>query len=938
MHRVTGATWRALGIGLVAVFVVAGFVLGAVPFAPHAASGHSSGAAAAPAVKASPTPLARAPYVPIVSVGINNNLPPNLLAYYGYLTPPTYTGPTFTFTALPLNVSFFVNISYAPVDNTHTDLTVTLAYAISGAPFAQPIYLTGDVNLAKVHTWVNNGVPYSYYLWNFTLGKATLHCASVSCTGTVPANGTPIDLTVNATEAAGSTTAYSWSSAYGTAMVTTAFVGTFAQGSITAPAIDPNPYDSAYGTAFTPVGTTVSFTTNISWGWTNNDTDTVLQLYDFSTFSYLGNISFNGTVNTTGKDTAGAYVSSMVTFNYTLGAAHVPYSRATWTVTLNETNLIAAGIACTNPACSNIFTTPQYVYLLVNVTENGAPAGGGSSGSYIVSDDLQPYFNPVTLVFQVWGYEPTTFGSTIYDIGLTNAPVPYTGLPFTLTGVVTVAWTAANLSTLAPAAATKTSPGNLTFAGGWLDLNYTNNSVTDGSFAGKLLDSLSISNSVNTTNAYGVSFVPVLSQMYTTSVAHPSVITVPFNSTTYDFSITLNVSNSGWTSSTVQYLPTNLTGYLPFNGNASKATWGVFNPIPPGLVDSWSYIVLSQYPTSVAVKITPILPGYVPYGYAQNFTITVTNAQVDPTTTTIFVAITDLTIGVEGASLGIGPDFLTSTPVTVVPGQTTYTFTFSATDFACTTLVCLTYESYGLIPGPTDTYAMQVFVYVDGIGTPVGPGATNGTYATAFASSSFLSLAIPLSANLASPNPSAVITPGNVTVSVAFSGSFISAVALDIYSPTGALVFAQSFSTSGTNATWIVTSPGTYKASVVVTTAYTPITHYFNATLTVSKVPRIYVNATSYSNATLISGLSSAGAGTLLLVLGLIIGMIVAFILGRAVFGGRAQPAPPQAWEGKPGGQPSGPGAGANVCSVCGKSFATPEELAAHGKSEHGME
>jgi hypothetical protein len=100
-----------------------------------------------------------------------------------------------------------------------------------------------------------------------------------------------------------------------------------------------------------------------------------------------------------------------------------------------------------------------------------------------------------------------------------------------------------------------------------------------------------------------------------------------------------------------------------------------------------------------------------------------------------------------------------------------------------------------------------------------------------------------------------------------------------------------------------------------------------------------------------IPGLSGASAGTLLLLVGLIIGMIVAFVLGRAVWGGRSSTTPPQQWQGKEGeGAAAGAGAGAgaggggaaaagtNVCSVCGKSFATPEELSAHASSEHGMQ
>ncbi|HXQ94334.1 MAG TPA: hypothetical protein VN864_04100, partial [Thermoplasmata archaeon] len=64
----------------------------------------------------------------------------------------------------------------------------------------------------------------------------------------------------------------------------------------------------------------------------------------------------------------------------------------------------------------------------------------------------------------------------------------------------------------------------------------------------------------------------------------------------------------------------------------------------------------------------------------------------------------------------------------------------------------------------------------------------------------------------------------------------------------------------------------------------------------------------------------------LLLVVGLIIGMIVALALGRAMWG-TPKTTPAQAWQSKP----------TNECSVCHQTFATDAELKEHQKSAHGM-
>jgi len=92
-----------------------------------------------------------------------------------------------------------------------------------------------------------------------------------------------------------------------------------------------------------------------------------------------------------------------------------------------------------------------------------------------------------------------------------------------------------------------------------------------------------------------------------------------------------------------------------------------------------------------------------------------------------------------------------------------------------------------------------------------------------------------------------------------------------------------------------------------------------------------YVNTTNWHNASLLGGLSPGVASALLLVVGLIIGMIVALALGRMMWGG-GKPASAQPWSGSK----SGTG-GANECPVCKQTFDTPEALKDHQKQAHGM-
>ncbi len=844
MHRVTGATWGAVAVGLFAVFLVAGLVFGSIPIS-HSAPG-ASASPATPSKAATPATPSIAPartYQTLITVG--------------------FTGPVAYYNPVPTNLTFYTNITFGAISSSTTKVWVNVTGPGIDADMVSGVNFT--LNASAVSVFNNNGILYSNYTWSVPLNAANLGCMLTSC-GDKIAGANYYDAQVSINENGAS------------------FGGGFASTTQTDYVILVSTWTTAYITSIAAetnvaVPATVTFWTNTSWGATTNATTWIeLWTYSENNGSYYQVASWVGGVNSTNvtNDT-----SSVVTFSGYIGAIY--YSNATWTMLLNQTTL-----GCTTATCNTTLGQGDWNELYVEVDQNGTSVGGsGWTG----------WFN----AYSNWYY----LGTTLASGGETNYPNEYQALPFLGTGWLNVSY--------APSLAAS----NSTYTG-YIDVFNTETDV--------LLVNLSANHAINTTNSDGFSLIPT----WAGTIDGPGVSYVNFT-----WSLNLSTSNLG---ADVPYAPLYVLLNLTINGTSAG---GVNTTISPGetVVGLYGYVTFTATPTTAAVAFTPLLPGYVPVWepLSQNFTLTVQNAAINATTTTILATIIDETVTAETGVL----DAVSYTYVTVVDNQTQYTFPINTIVMTCSTAVCVALSQLGLAPSPTDVYALNITAEVDGVGSP-----TNGTIAYAYYQSSFFAIFAPVSAVLSAPNPGANISPGNVTVSVTWAGSFVATVVLDIYSPTGALVFSQSFSSaSGLNATWVVTSPGTYTATIIVGTAY-EAPQYFNATLTVNKEQRIYVNSTSYENSTLIPGLSAAAAGTLLLVVGLLIGMVVAFLLGRAVWGGRQNPQSPQPWEsatagGAAGGAAAGStaaGGGTNVCPVCGKSFATPEELHAHEKSEHGME
>lgn len=331
-------------------------------------------------------------------------------------------------------------------------------------------------------------------------------------------------------------------------------------------------------------------------------------------------------------------------------------------------------------------------------------------------------------------------------------------------------------------------------------------------------------------------------------------------------------------------------------------------PLAPAL-----HVNPANVSASIAITAPSPFPAYTTLPLVVNYTIAVLNSSINNVTTTVITNVTDLS----------SKAIITSMAMAVAPDQTAYTFTIDSTTLGCNNAACT-----GL---PQDEFSISIFV-----------GVNNATQNHTKLSEPFFAITTPLAATLIAPANGSAVPTGNVTLAVAYVGSYVAGATVSIYSGKS-LVFTHSVIelTPGVPvpATWFAGQAGLYNYSIKMTTVYLHTTPagatsvwFFNGTITViTKGGTVFKNTTTWSNESLINGLSGAVAGTMLLVVGLIVGMIVALVLARMVMS-RPTAAPPQPWESKPG------AAAPNTCSVCGKSFGTPDELAAHGKSEHGMQ
>lgn len=313
--------------------------------------------------------------------------------------------------------------------------------------------------------------------------------------------------------------------------------------------------------------------------------------------------------------------------------------------------------------------------------------------------------------------------------------------------------------------------------------------------------------------------------------------------------------------------------------------------------------------TTASIVATTTAAAYQPVPFSLLLTITVTGATINATTTKVFVTLVD---DVAGTFCGA-----VSANNTVITGKTVYNVSLDPVAFTPALAKCP-----GLTIHGTD---VQGQVIVDN----TAYGGTRATGSTAVQVSDFIFA--PLTAAIAAP--AGAVGAGNVSVIAIYVAQYVLGVQLVIWTPgKTSVVYNSSLAWVGpTNpyvGTWFVAKAGAYPYALTVSTSYRNLTVSGTFTVLPGAGTPVYTNSSTWQNSSIFPGVSGAVSGTILLVVGLILGMIVALAVGRSLMRPAAA-APAQPWQAS--------GTGANQCSVCGKSFATPEELKDHSKAEHGM-
>lgn len=345
---------------------------------------------------------------------------------------------------------------------------------------------------------------------------------------------------------------------------------------------------------------------------------------------------------------------------------------------------------------------------------------------------------------------------------------------------------------------------------------------------------------------------------------------------------------------------------------------------------------------SVTLTTTPNL--YIQLPYTLSFTVSIGNVVWSPLNASLNVQIRDVAAICQGA-LGLSLQCPTVVNISLnssIKATTSDSLAFSTT-ITTSNLTVPQFRESCPAGGPPCTYdngifpndQYQIFVFA----------TVNNSFSadTGIAEQTGYLITANPNATLLAPLAGDYIATGNVSVAITYSGSYVTGVTVQIYpgtTATGSAVFSQGMYAPGVGAQtvvaaaeWAVSTPGTYLAVINVSTPYS-FTN-FDTTLHVVSAGGgiVYENSTQYSNTTgggggKIWGLSTQVGGTVLLVVGLIIGMIVAFMLGMMMWGGAPKStSPAQPWQSK----------GTNECSVCHQSFATEQELKDHAKSAHGM-
>jgi hypothetical protein len=335
-------------------------------------------------------------------------------------------------------------------------------------------------------------------------------------------------------------------------------------------------------------------------------------------------------------------------------------------------------------------------------------------------------------------------------------------------------------------------------------------------------------------------------------------------------------------------------------------------------------------PTAVSVTETSVLPTYTELptvGAAVNFTIVVASGTISTNNLTLWANITDAISFAVCGSINLDSLVVNTSSNTASYSFALSTGTLPAESALATACPDILVDPVLIVVGAT----------LNGTGAPYNAQvASSDSNATGTTASTSLVFILPTG----SLNFAIVTTaPYTYNFTATFSGQYVGRVQLTVYSATvvngnHTVIFSANF-VQTPYAVWYQPKAGTYPYTLAVLAPYANQTS--SGVLALTSSTPVYTNTTTWHNTTAFGGLSPAVGGTILLLVGLIIGMLVVLLLGAAIFGGRSQ-TPPQAWESTTTTSTTTTGAGANTCSVCGKSFDNPEDLAAHGKTEHGLQ
>lgn len=199
---------------------------------------------------------------------------------------------------------------------------------------------------------------------------------------------------------------------------------------------------------------------------------------------------------------------------------------------------------------------------------------------------------------------------------------------------------------------------------------------------------------------------------------------------------------------------------------------------------------------------------------------------------------------------------------------------------------------------------------------------------------------------IVSPTQGVVLPSGNVTVGYTYAQVGVQTAEVYVFQVASNGSMTQIFSASvlnplgfGTGSYVVSLTAGNYKAQISTFDG----TVYSNSSVTFSVAPvstpgQVYLNSTSsYSNSTAPAGIALNTFGTILMIIGIVIGLIVGFALAAGMRPRSAEANAPKAWEPAPAGTTGGEGAGAHECSICHTNFPDDAALEEHKKTAHNM-